>query len=144
MVIETLLRNQQHHVPGLEPGLELFKAIRLMVEGNFVESPLVDENRVVGIVRKRSLLDRLLNHSPENIPIALCADHDYVWVAPHSRINDLAPMLLQTRQQIFPVLDDGRYLGALTRETILLGVLQEREQMIRQYEIYVYGSVAGG
>lgn len=143
MVIETLLRSQPQCVPELDPGLELFKAIRLMVEGNLVESPLVDDSRVVGIVRKRSLLDRLLNHSPENIPIAVCADLDFVWVAPYSRINDLAPMLLQTRQQVFPVIEDGKYLGALTREAILLGILREKEQMIRQYEVYVYGSAAG-
>lgn len=139
MTIGTLLQKQTQKVPVFEPELVLTKAVRVMIESEVVESPVVQGNQIVGIVKKRSLVERIVNQRHEDMPVAMYAERDFIFVDLRSKIADLHEIIHQSRQNVIPVIDRGRYMGSLTRESLLLAAIKEKDEIIQQYETYVSG-----
>lgn len=139
MTIGTLLQKQTLKVPAFEPELGLTKAVRVMIDSDVVESPVVHGNKIVGIVKKRSLVERIVNHRHEDMPVSMYAERDFLFVDLRSKIADLHEIIHQSRQNVIPVVDRGHYMGALTRESLLMAALKEKDEIIQQYETYVSG-----
>lgn len=72
------------------------KVIRLMKKHGISQLPVLDGDKLLGIVSESDLLEALLNdpHSVDR-PVADCVDQDYVVVPPDTPVVQLAPIFTQ-------------------------------------------------
>ncbi len=72
------------------------KVIRLMKKHGISQMPVLDGDKLLGIVSESDLLEALLNdpHSVDR-PVADCLDQDYVVVPPDTPVVQLAPIFAQ-------------------------------------------------
>lgn len=108
-------------------------ALELMRVGRFRHLPVVEGDRLVGIITDRDL--RLATNSPlvlrekwysdfilESIKVKACMTSDPVTVTPDTPLLDAALIIQERRFGSLPVVEAGKLVGILT-ETDLLATL---------------------
>lgn len=123
------------------PDSSIGVAIALMREGGFRRLPVVEDDRLVGIVTDRDL--RQATNSPlvlrerwysdfllEAIKVKSCMTPDPITIAPETPVLDVVRLLRQHKIGGLPVVDRSAVVGIITTTDILdyLIVLLDREQ----------------
>lgn len=123
------------------PDSSIGVAIALMREGGFRRLPVVEDDRLVGIVTDRDL--RQATNSPlvlrerwysdfllEAIKVKSCMTPDPITTAPETPVLDVVRLLRQHKIGGLPVVDRSAVVGIITTTDILdyLIVLLDREQ----------------
>ena len=117
------------------PDIPLIRVIERLLEKNVKSVPVVEEDRVIGIVGYReimALLDRreiLFHHEMDlgEIRILLrdrtvrdVMREDIVAVSPDTLLMDVALVMHRNNQHIVPVVDENKHLvGIITRSDLL-------------------------
>ena len=114
-------------------GARLLDAVLTLRSTGFRHLPIVDGERLVGIISDRdvqrltpSLLSKITqdeyNAVFENTPLDRVMTRDPLTVTPATPLREAAAILHEKRLGCLPVVEDGRLVGILT-VTDLLGVL---------------------
>jgi len=106
---------------------EILNAVRFLLDKRVTGAPVVDENeRVIGILSEKDCL-RLLSvgKAHRDYPTGAVSEymtHTVTTVSPDMNIYFVAGMFLNDVVRRFPVVEDGRLVGAITRLDILRAV----------------------
>lgn len=94
-----------------------------------------NDGGVVGFVSEHDCIAKILQSSYYCDPSALVDDvmnKTPETVSPHTTIVDLAEKMLANRRQVFPVIDNGRLCGLITRSMVLT-VLKDKLKDCKPY-----------
>jgi len=113
-------------VHTLKPETDILEAVDMLLEHHVTGAPVVnDANELVGMLSEKDLL-RLLSTGVDNeAPRGTVADFmtkNVRTVTSNMNIWFCAGMFLNDFVRRFPVVDDGKLVGAITRFDILRGV----------------------
>ncbi len=113
-------------VATLKPDDEIMHAVKFLLEQRVTGAPVVDEaERVVGIVTEKDCLRLLAEGRDGDVPQGTVADfmtRDVTTIPPRMNIYFVAGMFLNDVVRRFPVVEDGRLVGAITRFDILRAI----------------------
>jgi CBS domain-containing protein len=109
---------------ALAPGDTLDKALRAMGELNMAHLPVVAEGQFLGLAAEEDLLDHDGDHvfitNARLMPVA---------VGPRQHFLEVIDAMVRNHLTIMPVVDEGRYLGAVSHtkifETLALQISNE-------------------
>lgn len=102
----------------LKPETNLQEAARLMQRTGFEGFPVVDDNRVVGLLTRRAV-DRALAHKL-NLTAASLMEAGEVSVRPEDSLQTLQARMMESGWGQVPVVDaEGRVVGIVTRTDLL-------------------------
>lgn len=102
----------------LKPETSLHEAARLMQRTGFEGFPVVEDNRVVGLLTRRAV-DRALTHKL-NLTAASLMDAGEVSVHPEDSLQTLQSRMMESGWGPVPVVDsEGRVVGIVTRTDLL-------------------------
>ncbi len=102
----------------LESETSLHEAARLMQRTGFEGFPVVEDNRVVGLLTRRAV-DRALTHKL-NLTAASLMDAGEVSVRPEDSLQTLQSRMMESGWGQVPVVDaEGRVVGIVTRTDLL-------------------------
>ncbi len=96
------------------PANRIKTAILLMKNHNVGGLPVVDGDRVVGVVDYKDLLGK-----DNDIPIEHIMDREFVTVPPDLTISNAADLMAKTGASRLLVMQDGRLLGTVTPNLLL-------------------------
>jgi len=99
---------------SLGPANKIKTAILLMKNHNVSGLPVIDGDRVVGIVEYQNLLGK-----DNDIPIEHVMDREFVSVPPDLTISNAADLMAKTGAGRLLVMQDGRLLGIVTPNVLL-------------------------
>ena len=119
-------------------------AWKLMKERKIRHLPVVDQGRLVGIVTDRDLRLVLpspattleaheLNYLLDKLPVSEVMTADPMTVGQSVPIPDAVRFLMRARIGAFPVMEDGKLVGILTREDALKAFLSRAEAEASQW-----------
>ena len=114
----------------IPPESSLLDAAMTMRRSSIRHLPIVDGERLVGIITERdvlrcspSLLSEITqdeyNAIFENTPIARVMTRDPLSVTPDSPIRDAVALMMDRKMGCLPVVEGGRLVGILTRSDLL-------------------------
>jgi CBS domain-containing protein len=108
------------------PQENVAHARRLMLSHKISRLPVLDGDRLVGIITKKDLAYRLRQSDPiwrrrpiDKIPVHVIMVPDPVSVTPDARVPDIAALMVARDFSGLPVLDGGKLVGMVTKTDIL-------------------------
>jgi CBS domain-containing protein len=118
-------------VPTLAPHTTLLDAVDFLLKKRVTGAPVVDpQGRLVGMITEKDLL-RIVAHAPEPQNVAGRVEdfmtRDVQTISPDMDVYYVAGLFLNVSFRRFPVVENGRLVGAITRFDILRVVRANRE-----------------
>jgi CBS domain-containing protein len=107
----------------LAPQTEILRALHTLIEKDISGAPVVDDlGALVGIVTERDCMQVALNatyHSEYGGVVADFMSSPAVSISPDEGIVDVAKRFLGTRYHRYPVVENGRLIGQISRRDVM-------------------------
>lgn len=107
----------------LSPDMEIRQASRLLIDMNISGAPVLDEHgRLVGVLTERDLIKGAVQADYHGTLGGIVEDHmsnDPQSVSPEQSILTLADMFINGRYHRYPVIDNGRLVGVISRRDVM-------------------------
>ena len=119
----------------LEPDQELLAAANMLIEHDISGAPVVDGNgRMVGILTERDCLQAALQAEYYGTRGGLVREFmsvDVESVAPNESILTVASMFVKGSYNRYPVVDDGRLVGQISRLDVMRALRRRYQSNVR-------------
>lgn len=110
-------------VQTLDPDTEILDAVRFLLEHHVTGAPVVDEeNQLLGMLGEKDCMQLISEGVNGDIPDGTVRNYmrtNIRTVAPDMDIYYIAGLFLQDTLRRFPVVEDGKLVGAITRFDLL-------------------------
>jgi CBS domain-containing protein len=95
-------------------------AARAMTNENVGSLPVVDQQKLVGIVTDRDLVTNVLakDLDPHNVPVSDVATENPVVVSPEEPLDTALQRMAKSQVRRLPVVEDGRLVGILAQADV--------------------------
>ncbi len=102
---------------ALHPGDPLSRAVGYVVAGFQQDFPVVEEDRLVGVLTRNDLAAALGQHRADT-PVADVMQQDFVTADPREMLQTAFGRLQEGHCRTLPVVKDGHLLGLLTADNL--------------------------
>jgi CBS domain-containing protein len=112
----------------LSPEMEILKAVYLLMENDIAAAPVVDDaGTLVGILTERDCMKVVLNagyHSEYGGRVSEFMSHDVETIDANESIIDVAKRFFGQRFHRYPVLENGKLVGQISRRDVLRALVK--------------------
>lgn len=109
-----------------DPKMSLSQALGKLLLSKQIGGPVVDEQRkVVGFLSEQDMIHKLLKvgyHCQDTHNVQDCMHAEVLTVTPEDSIIELADVMTGQKPKIYPVVDNGRLVGIITRRDVLTAI----------------------
>ncbi|WP_375750377.1 CBS domain-containing protein [Vibrio sp. HN007] len=110
------------------PEMSLTAALDKVMTSQHLGGPVVNENdEVIGFISEQDLLDKLVKVSyycQDTHIVSDCMYQDVLTVSPDMGIIELAELIKVGKPKVYPVVDDKKLVGIITRRDVLRAIGQ--------------------
>jgi CBS domain-containing protein len=108
------------------PEMSLSAALEKVMNSKYLGGPVVNENKqVIGFLSGQDLLEKLIKVSyycQDTHIVSDCMHAEVLSVTSETSIIELAEMMKVGKPKVYPVIDDGKLVGIITRRDVLRAV----------------------
>jgi CBS domain-containing protein len=138
MQVKEILRVKGNRLLTIEPAGRAADAVRTMSEQNLGSLIVVEQERLVGVLTFREILQALAQRggSVGDVRVGDIMVRDPVTAEPDMEVNDLRRAMLVSGARYLPVVQDGRLLGVISFRDVAKAVLEEQDfenKMLKGY-----------
>ena len=139
--IKQILDRKGHDVLCIDPGINLYEALRLMAEKNVGALVVVEEGQVVGMFSERDYARELefCSHSCLTIKVRDVMSKDIYFAQPETSIDEAMAIVTETRCRHLPVMSDGEIIGLVSIGDLVKATIDEKNFVISQLTKYIKG-----
>jgi CBS domain-containing protein len=100
----------------------LIDAAQQMKEEDVGSIPVVEEDRLVGILTDRDIVVRVVAErvDPDSVKVGDVASKELVTVEPEQSLDDALALMAQHRVRRLPVVEEGRLVGMLAQADVAI------------------------
>jgi len=117
-------------VQSVDLNLDILAATRFLVANGISGAPVLDEHgRLVGILTERDCMRVALHSGYHDTPYGLVRDYmtpNPESVSPEQNILTIAEKFIHGSYRRYPVVDNGRLVGIISRRDVLRAVVKKR------------------
>ena len=107
----------------LAPEMEIRQAVHLLINKDISGAPVLDAHgRLVGVLTERDCMRVVLQADYHAEPGGLVMEFmsgNPQWVSPEQSILTLADLFINARFRRYPVVDNGRLVGIISRRDVM-------------------------
>ncbi len=107
----------------LKPDISLSVALDKFIISQHIGAPVVNQqHEVIGFISEQDLIKSLIGvsyHCQDTHVVSDVMRTDVLTVTPEDPIIDLAQAMTGDKPKIYPVIDDGKLIGIITRRDVL-------------------------
>lgn len=119
------------HVFHLDTSVEV--VVKTLAKNHIVGAPVLDaDNKLVGFITEQNCIKQMLNNTYYCDSHEVAADimrENPLSVSPDEDILHLAEEMLKKRPKIYPVVEDGKVVGIITRADVLKALSLTKKDM---------------
>jgi len=110
----------------LSPEMEILQATHLLIEHNISGAPVLDKHgRLVGMLTERDCMRVTMQAGYHGEPGGQVKDfmsENPQWIGPEQSVLTLADLFINGRFHRYPVVDNGRLVGVISRRDVMRAV----------------------
>ncbi len=125
-------------VISVPPEYSLQEAAELFTRYNINATPVVDGERLVGIL-SRQMIDKGIYHGLEKVPVHEFMSTEFSRVSPDASLVEIQEHIVDRQQRLLPVVEGNKVLGVITRKDLLNMLLNDPSRI----PTYLYEPVPG-
>ncbi|NOH70260.1 CBS domain-containing protein [Vibrio pectenicida] len=118
-----------------KPEMSLSAALEKMLKSSYLGGPVINEREeVIGFLSGHDLLDKLVKVSyycQDTHIVSDCMHSKVLAVGPDTSIIELADMMKSGKPKVYPVIDNGRLVGIITRRDVLRAVAKNLDDCFK-------------
>jgi CBS domain-containing protein len=109
-------------VQSISPTESLHRVAMMMRENDVGSIPVVEGDRLVGIVTDRDIVARAVAETADlgRMTVADVASRDVLTVAPDDSLDDARRRMAESQVRRLPVVEDGRLVGMLAQADVAI------------------------
>ncbi len=125
MKYESVTKYMAKDLITFRPEQDIYEAIDLMLKHKISGAPVLDSSaKLVGLLSEKDCLRVMISSAYHNEPIGIRRVADYMTVSvatisPDKDVLDVANLFLGSNYRRFPVVENGKLLGQVSRRDIL-------------------------
>ncbi len=112
----------------LAPEMDIREAVHLLIKKDISGAPVLDEHgRLVGVLTERDCMRVAMQADYHGEPGGLVKEfmsENPQWVGPEQSILTLADLFINGRFHRYPVVDNGRLVGIISRRDVIRAIAQ--------------------
>lgn len=112
------------------PNTSIEEVAKTLVQKGVIGAPVLDEqHKMVGFITEQDCIRQLLNDAYYAEAHQVAADimrTDTIFVPPDMDVLELAQSMLSRRPKLYPVCDNGKVVGIITRSDVLRALSKVR------------------
>jgi CBS domain-containing protein len=115
-------------VQSIAPTQSVANAAQLMKENDVGSLPVVEAERLVGIVTDRDIVIRAVAErvDSQSVSVGDVASRDVVSVPPDEDLDEALALMARHRVRRLPVVEDGRLIGMLAQADVALEAKEKK------------------
>ncbi|CAD5105907.1 CBS domain-containing protein [Zestomonas carbonaria] len=140
-VAQILATKQNQQVHTIAPHNTMLEALQVMAEKNVGALPVVEDDRLVGVVSERDYARKVVlqGRSSVGTPVSMVMSAPVVTVEPKQDLRTCMSLMTDRKLRHLPVVDGGRLVGLLSIGDLVKEVIAEKDGLIHQLEQYIRG-----
>jgi len=122
----TVSQIMSKNILFLEPDDEIKKGLQYIYRGGVDDFPVIDENKIVGIITKKRLLSAIHEYGL-NKKVSEIMESVIDYLSPEDKVSDVYLKLAGTNTKVLPVVDGAKIVGMIGMDNIdrYLGILEQ-------------------
>lgn len=120
-----------HNPHAIHQHTSIREAVQSMVRAKIIGAPVIDDsNHVVGFVSEQDCIKGMLHDSffcEESPSVATVMNRKVISVTPDTSIFEVAERMAKAPPKNYPVVQQGRLVGLISRSRILAALLETSE-----------------
>lgn len=139
--IKQLLQSKGNAVWTIRPDASVFDAIKLMSDKGVGALPVVEENKLVGIISERDYARKVIlqGRSSRDTQIREIMTAKVYYIRAEQSIEDGMALMTDKRIRHLPVLESERMIGIVSIGDLVREIISQQEFLIGQLENYITG-----
>jgi len=138
MSIQTILGDKGREVATVSADARLSEAVRILGERRIGALPVVEGDRIVGIISERDVIYSLKDHGAAVLdwPISRAMTSPAITVDPSTEVLSALALITQRRVRHLPVVSEGRLVGIVSIGDLVKHRIERIEfeaQAMREY-----------
>lgn len=123
----------------LDEGESAYEAALLMSDKHIGSVVVTRASRIIGLFTERDLMRQVVGkrHDPQEVRIKDAMRTDIVRVTPQEEVEHCIELMKQHQCRHLLVFDGDAFVGIISLRDLLLLLLEEKEELIRQLTTYV-------
>jgi CBS domain-containing protein len=138
--VKQLLESRTRSLSIVAPDARVFDALKLMAEKDIGALPVVENNKLVGIVSERDYARKVILHgkSSHDTPVREIMTGPVVCVRLQNTTEECMALMTDKRVRHLPVVESGELLGILSIGDLVKETISEQQLTIKQLESYIH------
>jgi CBS domain-containing protein len=138
--VKQLLGGKTRGLCTIGPDARVFDALKLMAEKNVGALPVVENDKLVGIVSERDYARKviLLGRSSHDTPVKEIMTERAVCVQLRNTTEECMALMTDKHVRHLPVIENDELLGILSIGDLVKETISEQQFMIKQLESYIH------
>jgi len=143
--VGLILERKERRLWTIAPGATVFDAISLMAEKNIGALPVMEGERLVGMISERDYTRKVIlqGRVSRETAVADIMSRDVVTVTPEVSIEDCMEILTKSRVRHLPVRDGEKVLGIVSIGDLVNWIIVAQSTKIGDLERFVTGAYPG-
>jgi CBS domain-containing protein len=143
--IQAILKHKSQALWTLEPGATVFEAIQLMADKNVGALPVLEGEKLVGVVSERDYTRKvaLKGKSSKETPVREILSTPVISVTPLHTVEDCMRLMTNHRVRHLPVLESDKVVGIISIGDLVNWIISAQSFTIHQLENYISGHYPG-
>lgn len=139
--IKQLLQTKGQDVWSIAPDASVFDAIKLMSEKGIGALPVVDGEKLVGIISERDYARKVIlqGRSSRDTPVREIMTHKIYYIRSEQSVEDGMALMTDKRIRHLPVFENDRMIGIVSIGDLVREIISQQEFLIGQLENYITG-----
>lgn len=139
MTIAAVLRGKGSEVATIAADAPLAEAVAMLGQKRIGALPVVEGERIIGIMSERDVIYCLKDHGAEVLewPVSRLMTSPAVTVDPDTAVLTALAMITQRRIRHLPVVSDGRLVGIVSIGDLVKFRMEQIEQEAEAMRLYI-------
>ncbi|MBX6358500.1 CBS domain-containing protein [Pseudacidobacterium ailaaui] len=142
--IGAVLKNKSGKIWSVSPSASVYEAIELMAEKQVGALPVMDGEKLVGIISERDYARKVIlkGRSSKETAVVEIMTSGPITITPQHTVAECMRIMTEKRFRHLPVIDNGKLVGMVSIGDLVNWVITEQQQTIRHLEAYISGNAS--